>query len=31
MTSTIAQQVSTLVETMAAQPANKVMGAFSNG
>ena len=29
MTTTIAQQVSTLVETMAAQPANEVMGAFS--
>ena len=29
MTTTIAQQVSQLVETMAAQPANEVMGAFS--
>jgi peroxiredoxin len=29
MSTTIAQQVSQLVETMAARPANKVMGAFS--
>jgi peroxiredoxin len=29
MTTTIAQQVSNLVETMAAQPPNKVMGAFA--
>jgi peroxiredoxin len=29
MTTTIAQQVSTLVETMAAQPPNEVMGAFT--
>jgi peroxiredoxin len=29
MTTTIAQQVSQLVESMAAQPANEVMGAFS--
>ena len=29
MTATIAQQVSNLVETMAAQPPNEVMGAFT--
>ncbi len=29
MTTTIAQQVSHLAETMAAQPPNEVMGAFT--